>query len=194
MPPQALIFNLDCLLPGARARYRALESASDPGAARPLFTDDAPASLQRLPGADEKLREWQARFALAVVTPMPLKPAGECIKWADWRGMFRVFVGREHVDGAWPDPRWYAQAVKRLQLPAEACVVFESTAGGVGAARRAGVATCGVFGSGDSRRSLLAAGACALVRDFNDPFLENGPLQGRWPGLFRRWLQALRSR
>ncbi len=54
-------------------------------------------------------------------------------------GLFDAVVTRDHVTRVKPDPELFLLAAARLQVPAEACVVFEDSANGMRAALAAGM-------------------------------------------------------
>ena len=55
------------------------------------------------------------------------------------RPYFDVIVSSDLVTHCKPDPEIYLTALRKLDLPAESCVVFEDAPAGIEAARRAGI-------------------------------------------------------
>jgi beta-phosphoglucomutase-like phosphatase (HAD superfamily) len=189
-----LIFNLDSVLPGCVALYRRMATEPAGGDVRERWAAAAESALVPLAGASERLAEWERRYALGVIAPMPLKVAGEWIKWGGWRGLFRVLVGEEHVNRGWPGAVWYSQAAERLRCPAAACLGFDSTVEGVRAAREAGVAVVGIGGGVrfGGRMGMLAGGAATTARDWNDGRIE-AVIRGARQGWVRRTWGGMRG-
>lgn len=65
---------------------------------------------------------------------------------------FDVVVCEEDVRAGKPDPEGYLRAARALDVPVEACLVFEDSGVGVEAARRAGMTVVGVSGGTDAGR------------------------------------------
>jgi HAD superfamily hydrolase (TIGR01509 family) len=57
----------------------------------------------------------------------------------DWRRYFQAIITGEDAPRGKPAPDLYLLAAARLEVPAEACIVFEDTAAGLEAAARAGM-------------------------------------------------------
>ncbi|HZX25907.1 MAG TPA: HAD-IA family hydrolase [Telluria sp.] len=60
---------------------------------------------------------------------------------ADWRSRFAAIEDASTAAAKKPDPQAYRQALRRLGLPASACVAFEDSRNGLRAALGAGLAT-----------------------------------------------------
>lgn len=75
-----------------------------------------------------------------------------------------VFVTAEDIQQGKPDPSGYLLAVERLNVRAEACLVFEDAPAGIEAGLRAG---CDVIAI-DFARPEVAAHVCPRVSDFRE--------------------------
>jgi HAD superfamily hydrolase (TIGR01509 family) len=78
---------------------------------------------------------------------------------------FRAIVTVEDVARGKPDPEVYLLAARRLDVPPEACLVFEDATVGVQAALRAGMRAFGVATAYEPA-DLLAAGAERVIVTF----------------------------
>lgn len=158
---------------------------------RQLFLEMVPTRLEPVAGVDAFLHRMKGRYRLGVVTSARLNGAAQVLARYGWRDLFEVFIGAEHVTRHKPDPQPYLQAMKRLAVPAEDCLVFEDSTVGVQAARASGASVCGVATS-FSRRVLRRCGADWVARDFEDHRVLERALDGRsrdgWSKYFH-WLQ-----
>lgn len=172
---QVLVVSLEVLLPGSSALYRraVADAGNDERRMRSALCALADAGLCPRAGADARLEQWPGRLRLALVTPVPLKPTGELLKWAGWRNRFEVLVGPDHVELTWPDVQYIENAMRRLRAGGAGCRALVESAAAVRAARAAGAAAIGV-GSGLEAWRMKWAGAAAVVRDLADARLD-GP-------------------
>lgn len=83
------------------------------------------------------------------------------------RPFFRAVVNAHQVRRPKPDPEIYLKLAGELRVAPHEAVVFEDSATGIEAARKAGARVVGVA----TTMSELD-GACITVRDFRDPSLE----------------------
>jgi HAD superfamily hydrolase (TIGR01509 family) len=89
---------------------------------------------------DEALQAGM-RLALATTTSQAnLDPLFAPVLGAGWRSRFAAIVAGDMVPRKKPDPGVYAEALRRLRLPAGRAVALEDSAAGVRAARAAGLA------------------------------------------------------
>lgn len=82
------------------------------------------------------------RLAIATTTsPVNIAALLRAAMGAQWSQYFDVVEDASTAPIKKPHPQVYLQTLKRLQLPAEACLAFEDSANGLTAARKAGLAT-----------------------------------------------------
>lgn len=81
------------------------------------------------------------------------------------RSFFGAEVTAEDVHTGKPHPQVYQLAAQRLDMPPEACIVFEDAVAGIEAGRRAGMTTIGLATT-RPEAELEAAGADLVVADF----------------------------
>lgn len=81
---------------------------------------------------------------------------------------FQAVLTAQEVNKPKPDPELYLELARRLAFRPPECLVFEDSATGIEAARRAG---CRVVGLATTTAAL--EGADLVVRDFADPALES---------------------
>lgn len=79
---------------------------------------------------------------------------------------FRAVLTAQEVRKPKPDPQVYLELARRLGARAGACLVFEDSATGIQAARRAGARVVGV-----ATTTAELPGADLVIRDFQDPAL-----------------------
>jgi HAD superfamily hydrolase (TIGR01509 family) len=141
-------------------------------------------TLQPRPGVARLIEEANRagiRLAIATTTnpanvdallQSALAPSGEAL--------FGVIVAGDEVAAKKPAPDVFDVALRRLELPASACIAFEDSANGVLSARRAKlavVATPSVYTSDDD-----FAGASSVVSSLGEPGEPHQHLAGwKWP-------------
>lgn len=84
----------------------------------------------------------QHDIAAAIVTGGPLGAITRTLETHGITHHFRTFVTREDVTKGKPSPEGYLLGLQRLQLPAQSALALEDTAGGVLAAKAAGLIAC----------------------------------------------------
>jgi beta-phosphoglucomutase len=89
------------------------------------------------------------------------------VEGAGLRRWFRAVVDGHQVARPKPWPDVYYKAAKLLGVDSEDCIVFEDSAAGVEAARRAGARVVGI-----ATTCPQLAGVDLMVRDFLDSELE----------------------
>ncbi|WP_231592370.1 HAD family hydrolase [Pelagovum pacificum] len=132
-----------------------------------LGTEAAP--MAGLPALIE--RAQAAGWKLAVVTNAPGPNAEAMLSAIGQRQHFDTIVLGDDCPRGKPDPYPYAEAMRRLGVPAEHCVAFEDSRAGVASAAGAGALVAGVRSALDDA-ALKAAGAAVTIADFEDPALE----------------------
>lgn len=96
-----------------------------------------------MPGVREMLTFLsQHGIAAAIVTGGPLGAMTRTLATHGLAHHFRAFITREDVTKGKPSPEGYLLGLQRLQLPAHSALALEDTAGGVLAAKAAGLITC----------------------------------------------------
>jgi HAD superfamily hydrolase (TIGR01509 family) len=101
--------------------------------------------LAPLPGLLALLAEARAAgLRLAVATSAPEKNIDFVLDGLDLRARFDAVVGEAIVKHAKPDPEIYLLAAARLDVPPEACVVFEDSLLGIAAGQAAKMPVVGV--------------------------------------------------
>lgn len=97
------------------------------------------------PGVEAVLRDALARglrLAIATTTSRPnIEILLDVIFGAEGRTLFETLVCGEDVMMKKPAPDAYFEALRRFDLPAEACLAFEDSANGLASARAAGLRT-----------------------------------------------------
>jgi len=93
-----------------------------------------------MPGVPEMLTFLsQHGIAAAIVTGGSLGAMTRTLETHDIAHHFRTFVTREDVINSKPSPEGYLLGLQRLQVPAHSVLALEDTAGGVRAAKAAGL-------------------------------------------------------
>lgn len=117
------------------------------------------------PGMVELVKELHARgVRLAVATAAERENAEWTLEQLGLRGRFETVVVDRDVERGKPAPDIYREALRRLDLGAEKCVVIEDSAMGVRAARAAGLRAIAVVTT-HSASELAEAGAIDIIPD-----------------------------
>ncbi|MEL6224864.1 MAG: HAD-IA family hydrolase [Cyanobacteria bacterium J06627_8] len=137
-----------------------------------LFRTQAQTELTRLKGLTEFLG-WvdQHHLKRAVVTNAPPKNAWFSLDVLKLRSYFEVVVIGEELDYGKPHPMPYEVGLQKVGVAASEAIAFEDSPSGIRSAVGAGILTVGVA-STHTPNDLLAAGATAVIQDFQDPALE----------------------
>jgi HAD superfamily hydrolase (TIGR01509 family) len=125
------------------------------------------------PGVRRLIEEARSRGLRVAIVTTTSRANVEALLRAAALGPFDAVVCGEDVAKKKPDPEAYEIALRRLALPAEACVAFEDSRNGLLAARAAGVRTVvtpSLYSAGED-----FAGAWLVARDL-DHVGEDGPL------------------
>lgn len=121
-----------------------------------------------MPGAVALLDRAAAEgWATAVVTNAPRENAEHMLAAIGLAGRFGLLVIGDECIRPKPDPEPYLAAMRALGAGPRDCIAFEDSASGMRAAAASGAYAVGVR-SGLSEEELRAAGAQAIIQDFND--------------------------
>lgn len=131
-----------------------------------LFRERAAVGLEPMPGLVALLRALRsAGVHVAAVTNAPRVNVSMILQALGLEGEFETLVLGEECAHPKPHPEPYLEAMRRLAVQPENCVVFEDSLTGVRAGRASGAVTVGVRSS-QSDEALRAAGAHCSVADF----------------------------
>jgi len=159
-------------------------------AKRALFAESMRRELRPVPGADAFLRRHKGSLRLGLVSSARLQLIGQTLMIMNWRNIFEVLVGAEHVAEPKPHPEPYGRAADRFKLDPRQCLVFEDSRVGIASAIKAGCRVCAVATSLSPRR-LRLAGAHWIIRDFEDSRTLDAALAGRRPPGLAAWMRRL---
>lgn len=122
-------------------------------------------SVEGLTSLLQKMEHMHIKAALVTMGDMPnIDFVVDSLHIRPW---FASITGGHEVEKGKPDPEIYLLALKKLNVPASACLVVEDSPGGVEAARRAGIDVVGITTS-HNETELLQAGCVAAISDFHD--------------------------
>ncbi|HSP15577.1 MAG TPA: HAD family phosphatase [Thermoanaerobaculia bacterium] len=123
--------------------FRWTRGIDDLFAQRQRYFDEEIASsagLELMPGVERIVRELHARgFILAITTSAVRSSIETILGRFDLFDRFALIVDGSEVTRGKPDPEAYLLTAGRLGIEPARCVVFEDSAAGVGAAKRAGM-------------------------------------------------------
>jgi beta-phosphoglucomutase len=136
--------------------------------------------LVPMPGLMELLAELKmAGVKTAVATSGPKDNVKFVIERLNLAPFFNAIVTGVDVTNSKPAPDIFLLAARRLNLPAERCVVFEDSTAGIEASHRAG-SPCIALSTTHTVEELTLSSACRVVRDFTE--LRASDLQHIPPG------------
>ncbi|WP_213880232.1 HAD-IA family hydrolase [Pseudomonas sp. dw_358] len=134
------------------------------------FRDLSP-TLEPIPGLLRLLQLAQSReIGRVVVTNAPRANADHMLGALGLVEHFAHVLVAEELERAKPDPLPYLTGLDRLGAKAENALAFEDSVPGLTAAVKAGIFTVALT-TGQSRETLLAAGAHLVIDNFDDPQL-----------------------
>jgi len=176
---EAVIFDMDGVLVDSgvyhRAAWRALllgrrvsehEARRLARRKRDLYTDLSRSGVVPVPGVrDFVMALSRLGIRRAVGTSASRFDLDRLLVTVGLRRHFDVIVTADDVTLGKPDPEVYELAAARLDVPADACIVFEDSLVGVEAARRAGMRAVGVT-TAHTEAELREAGAERAISDF----------------------------
>lgn len=123
-----------------------------------------------MPGANELLIQWKARWPLALVSTSSAALIDAALEGLGWREHFVLRLSSEQVGPSKPDPAVYREAARRLGVdPAEALAV-EDSLNGARSAHAAGLQVIGIASDPALAAQLLpyvresAPGLAALLK------------------------------
>eukprot|EP00873_Tetraselmis_striata_P023943 jgi/Tetstr1/444207/TSEL_032100.t1 len=124
--------------------------------------------LERMPGLSEFL-QWmdQAGVRRVAVTNAPRANAEVMLGGMRLREEFEALVIGAECSRPKPFPDPYQAGLAALGMRPDETIAIEDSPSGLRAAVAAGIPTIGIM-SGQTAESLVAAGACYLVQDYND--------------------------
>lgn len=144
--------ELATVLAAREARYRAV----------------FPERVREVAGCSELLSGLrEARVPVALATSSPLEARSFVLGALGIAAAFDAVVGAESVSRGKPAPDIFLAAARAIDVPPEECVVFEDAAGGIAAARAAGMRAVGVA-TVLAPEELRAAGATWAVSDYRE--------------------------
>jgi len=133
---------------------------------RDLYTDLSRSGVVPVPGVrDFVMALSRLGIRRAVGTSASRFDLDRLLVTVGLRRHFDVIVTADDVTLGKPDPEVYELAAARLDVPADACIVFEDSLVGVEAARRAGMRAVGVT-TAHTEAELREAGAERAISDF----------------------------
>jgi HAD superfamily hydrolase (TIGR01509 family) len=148
---------------------------------RATYFELAAQTLREIAGASRILARLAVQRPLALCSMASRSQIGATLTNFGWYDYFRLVLGGESVTHAKPDPAIYLAAQEYFALPAAEILVFEDSPVGVQAACRAGMPVVGIE-TNHSAGDLMAHGAVATLRDFEDALLEQILHRGLMPG------------
>ena len=114
--------------------------------------------LHACPGAEAAIRLLERRYPLGVASSSPLSVIRFAIREFGWEASLATLCSGEEVSRGKPAPDVFLLAAKRLDIPPDACCVFEDSLAGLRAARAAGMRRIAVptqaFGTADEFASV----------------------------------------
>lgn len=111
----------------------------------------------RIHGSVNLLKHLARQHPVCVVSGSPRADVAEGVRLAGINGDLRFFLGSEDYSPGKPDPAGFLMGASRLGVAPGACLVFEDSAAGVQAAKRAGMACVALARPGRPRQDIEAA-------------------------------------
>ena len=133
----------------------------------------AASGIQRKPGITELIALVEALgLPKAVATSSTLAEAERSLRLSDLARHFDIVVTGDQVAHGKPAPDIFAEAARRLGIPAQACVAFEDSNAGALAAHRAGMRVFVVpdLVPPNATTRTVAAGILTSLHDAQDIF------------------------
>lgn len=120
----------------------------------------------RIVSSIELLKRLAATRPCCIVSGSPREDIRDGIELMGIGSHLRFYLGAEDYAPGKPDPACFLMAAERLGVPPARCLVFEDSAAGVTAAKRAGMSCIGLARPGRPPQNL--AGADLVVGDLAD--------------------------
>lgn len=127
----------------------------------------------RIPGSIDLLRELARSYPVAIVSGSLRREIAEAIEYLEIGSSVAFYLGADDYFPGKPDPACFRVAAKELELPPERCLVFEDSAAGVLAAKRAGMFCVALRRGGGPEQDLTPADA--IYRDLSEFKLDDLP-------------------
>ena len=113
----------------------------------------------RIPGSVNLLRDLARRHPVAIVSGSLRWEIAEAVEYLEISSCLDFYLGADDYFPGKPDPACFQAAATKLELPPEACLVFEDSSAGVVAAKRAGMFCVALCRDGVPEQDLTAADA-----------------------------------
>lgn len=114
-------------------------------------------------GTEELFAILKDRYVLGIVTARARPEAQDFLQRMQYQDLFSVVITRHDVFRLKPHPAPVQEAIDRLNVPPQRCIMVGDTALDVRAARRAGAYAVGVLSGFDRREELERAGAHLIL-------------------------------
>lgn len=108
-------------------------------ALKPYFQRLATTRDIRIQGSIDLLRRLSTRYPVCIVSGSSREDIRDGIALMGIADHLQFFLGAEDYSPGKPDPTCFLSAAQRLHVPPSECLVFEDSAAGVCAAKRAGM-------------------------------------------------------
>lgn len=135
-----------------------------------LYRTEAEKGVALLPGVGQLLEAVaNAGGQQAIGSSAPRRNIDLILRMTGTAGRFAAIVAMEDTSRGKPDPEVFLLGARKLDVPADRCIVLEDAPAGVQAARAGGMRAVGVtFVGHHSEEKLRAAGADLVVRTLAD--------------------------
>ena len=133
---------LKCILAKYRPEWQPTAQELDKLALRKndFYLEAAPTKLKTYPGVMEGLKDLRARgISCVIVSNGRRRELLATTTMLGIQSLFDLIVSREDASAFKPDPEAYLFALRRLDIPASACVAVEDSPPGLSAALLAGI-------------------------------------------------------
>ena len=125
--------------------------------------------VRPLPGLIKFINELKARgIPCAAASNSPAGNVNLVLDELDILRYFTSVITADDVSHGKPDPEIFLTSAERLGLPPQQCIVFEDSAPGFEAARRAGCPYIVITTGADKEHLTSSAGAAATHHDYTD--------------------------
>jgi len=95
--------------------------------------------MKAVPGVVKVIKKLSKKYKIALASSSKLEEVEKVLAYFKIKEYFDEIITVDDVINGKPDPEIYLLAAKRLDVPADECVVFEDAAHGVDAAKSAGM-------------------------------------------------------
>jgi len=134
---------------------------------RVIFREIAKSELRTVAGVEDLLRALRGKTRLGLASSSPRQYIDWCVERFGWKETFDAICTVEDVRRPKPDPEMYRLIAARLGAADGPALAFEDSPAGVESAVAAGLDCAGVATS-LAPETLVASGACWVIRDFTD--------------------------